>query len=110
MLSEKEFIELVENADEETLNKAEEMLRSYQEDQFASKGHIKVTKALEEYNTKYYQKSKIYVSELEDIRTRSKDVFELISNSVRFGYVLGRRAEKNARRTRARRLKASESR
>lgn len=104
MMSEKEFIELVQNVDEETLAKAEEMLRSYQEDQYTTKARIRVDKALEEYDTKYYQKSKIYVSELEDIRTRSKDLFELMSNSIRYGYVLGRRAEKNARRTRARRL------
>ena len=106
MLNEQEFVELMCSVDEETRKKAEEMLRRYQTDQEDNRGHIKVTKALEEYNTKYYQKSKIYVSELEDIRTRSKDVFELISNSVRFGYVLGRRAEKNARRTRARRTRA----
>jgi len=61
-----------------------------------------IDKVLEEYDSKYEGKSKIYATEIDELFNRSKDTFELVMNCIRFGYVVGRRAERNKRYNKSR--------
>lgn len=61
-----------------------------------------ITKVLEEYDSKYEHKSKIYATEINELLERSTDTFDLIMNCIRFGYVVGRRAERNKRYNKSR--------
>jgi hypothetical protein len=56
-----------------------------------------VEKVLAEYDSRYEGKSKIYATEITELLERSTDSFDLLWSCIRYGYVLGRRAEKNAR-------------
>jgi len=55
------------------------------------------TKMVEEFDTKYEDTSRIYASEINAIRNGSTNEYDLIMNSIKFGYIIGRRAEKNHR-------------
>lgn len=63
-----------------------------------------ITKVFEEYDNKYEQKSRIYASEINELLERSNDTFELITNCIKFGYVVGRRAERSKRYKRSRNI------
>ena len=54
-----------------------------------------IEKVLAEYDSKYEGKSKIYATEVNDLLERSTDTFDLLWNCIKFGYVLGRRAERS---------------
>ena len=100
MLSQKEFVELYVNADEETRNTIDEMILGAQPEQKKRRYPRDIDKIMDEYETKYSRKSNIYATELDELMSRSKDKFDLVVNCIRFGYVVGRRAEKRARYTR----------
>ena len=107
MMSEKEFVELYCGADEGTRKaieeKLEELTQDNQTDQKRCRRYPRdIDKIMEEYESKYSQKSNIYVTEVDGLISRSKDTFELVMNCIRFGYVLGRRAERNKRYSRNR--------
>ena len=99
MMSQKEFIELYVNADEDTKKRVDDLVHFYHNDTNEDKPRRDIDKILTEYDSKY--DPRIYATEINYIRSKSRgDEWELMMNCIKFGYVLGRRAEKRARYTR----------
>lgn len=99
-MSKEELLTLYNEADYSTKRQAWHMAIDGQPEYQPSGRHRDIAKILEEYDSKYEEHTNIYCMELEHLLRRGFDEFDLVTSCIKFGYVLGRRAEKRARYSR----------
>lgn len=99
-MSKEELLTLYNEADYSTKRQVWHMAIDGQPEYQPSGRHRDIAKILEEYDNKYGEHTNIYTMELEHLLKRGFDEFDLVTSCIKFGYVLGRRAEKRARYTR----------
>jgi len=105
-LSKADFEELYNGADHNTKRTAWHMIIDGQPENTPGGRHRDIARILTEYESKYEDSTRIYTSELEHLMKRSFDLWDLVTSCIAFGYVIGRRAEKNHRRKNAKKIKA----
>lgn len=105
-LSKADFEALYNGADHKTKRTAWHMIIDGQPEYAPGGRHRDIARILAEYENKYEDSTRIYTSELDHLMKRSFDLWDLVTSCIQFGYVIGRRAEKNNRRRSTKKIKS----
>ena len=105
-ISKAEFEALYNGADHKTKHTAWHMIIDGQPEYTPGGRHRDIARIIAEYENRYEDSTRIYTTELEHLKERSVDLWDLMTSCIAFGYVIGRRAEKNNRRRSTKKIKA----